>query len=49
MRGTTTSSITVRFQTLFQASGQIAHVLLTRSPLVSITLAGNLLPLDLHA
>ncbi len=47
MRQGTTSGINPRFRGLFRTQGQVAHVLLTLSPL-TVSLAKNG-PFDLHA
>ncbi len=41
MRASVISSIRRRFQRLFQSQGQVAHVLLTRSPLIHPQQAGS--------
>ena len=46
MRSQLVSGIRRRFQRLSQSQGQIAHVLLTRSPLIQR--ASSLSPFDLH-
>ena len=48
MRGSFVRGINLPFGRLFPCSSQVAYALRTRAPVVSISIATNLLPLDLH-